>query len=81
MELVYWSKLMTEAAIINFPETGQTSVWGGGVGGLGVRRLLPCITLTAEIWESGKDVFEVTSGDGRDVSGIPKRKPPHIDLI
>lgn len=32
MKLIYWSKLMTEAAIINFPETGQTCVFGG-VGG------------------------------------------------
>lgn len=78
MKLVYWSKLMTEAAIINFPETGQTCVFGGVTG------LLPSAVHHSDSTDLGiwvKDVFKVTSGDGRVVSGVPKRKPPHIDLI
>lgn len=40
------------------------------VGGSGVPCLLPYITPTTEIWV--KDVFEVTVGDGNDLSGIPQ---------
>lgn len=71
---------MTEAAIINFPETGQTCVFGGG----GVGGAPPSAVHHSDSRDLGilvKDVFEVTPGDGRDLSGIPKRKPPHIDLI
>lgn len=58
MKLVYCSKLMTEAAIINFPETGQTCVFGGDTGGAPPSAVHHSDSRDLGIWV--KDVCEVT---------------------